>query len=188
MSLLDVFDVTIMAQLNAFVGRSLTIDTAIRVLTDWNVFRAGGLGCILAWAWASKDDDDTRLKLIAGVAGILIAAALSKSIQMLFFVHPRPFTVAQELGFRLPVNLPTNWGAGSSFPSDTATVYFAVAAVIASVSKILGRLTIAWVVIVIAVPRVYLLYHWPSDIILGAVLGAGAVKLCQMSRFTLGIW
>jgi membrane-associated phospholipid phosphatase len=182
MVFLSTLDHWITGWLNQGVGHWLAFDNAVRVLTDWNFFRAAWLGCFLVWAWHTYRDEDRRLRLIAGLAGVFVATGLSKLLQVVFFVHSRPFTVADQLGYHIPASLFVRWGDGNCFPSDTASAYFAVAALVLSLSRGWGYAAFAWVTLVIALPRVYLLYHWPSDLVAGALLGTGVVALFQHER------
>jgi undecaprenyl-diphosphatase len=59
----------------------------------------------------------------------------------------------------------------SSFPSDHAMVFFAMSTGLWYVSKTWGAVSSLYVAFVIALPRIYLGYHYPTDIIGGAVLG-----------------
>ena len=184
MTRLGDIDLSLLLWMNGFAGHSVRVDNGIRVLSEWHFFRSAWLGMFLVWAWFRFRDGDTRLKLIAGIVGVVIATAASKIIQVTAFVHPRPFNMAAGLGLTLPHNLDTGWGT-NSYPSDTSTLYFALAAVIFSVSRAWGVLAFIWVTTVIAVPRVFLLYHWPSDIAAGFLLGISVVALIQVNRNSL---
>lgn len=65
----------------------------------------------------------------------------------------------------------------SSFPSQSMAVYVAVAAGIASLRRALG--TFVWVVAVmfVALPRLYVGGHYPTDILAGLVIGLAAYVL-----------
>ena len=182
-SLTDI-DIALVQWLNGFAGHGKA-DNAIRFVTDWHFFRSSWMGFVVAWAWFRFRDDDSRLKLEAGMIGLLVATGVSKALQLKMNIHPRPFTLADELGLRLPGDLDTNWGAGNCYPSDTCTLYFALAAIIFSVSRVWGGAAFVWVTAVIGVPRVFLLYHWPSDIIAGCCLGIACVALFQVNRQAL---
>jgi undecaprenyl-diphosphatase len=58
----------------------------------------------------------------------------------------------------------------SSFPSDHAAVWFCVAAGLWMVSRRLGTWAIAYAAL-ISLPRVYLGFHFPTDILGGALVG-----------------
>ncbi|MFX8727671.1 hypothetical protein ABTM60_20780, partial [Acinetobacter baumannii] len=77
--------------------------------------------------WFSCRDEYTRLKIVAGLAGVIAATGASKTLQSILYLHPRPLVVADDLGLRLPEHLFTQWGSANSFPSDTASAYFALA-------------------------------------------------------------
>jgi undecaprenyl-diphosphatase len=180
--MLQQLDIAILRLFNSGVDIWPRFDSIVGIVSEWSYVRATGLVCIVWWAWAASRDHANRIKILAGLAGVAMATAGSKLIQMAMFVHLRPFRDAGELGLTLPRSLATNWGYGSSFPSDTATLYFALAMVIFSVSRKLGIGAFLWVAVVIALPRVYLTYHFPSDILAGLALGTGVVW--AMQRFT----
>jgi membrane-associated phospholipid phosphatase len=73
-------------------------------------------------------------------------------------------------------------GLRQQLPSDTATLHFALAALIFTLMRRCGLAAYIWVAAVIAVPRAYLLYHHVSDVIAGAALGIGCVYLAQHFR------
>ena len=70
------------------------------------------------------------------------------------------------------------WGAGSkfgaenSFPSDHAAYMSAMATATFFADRKLGMIALAWTFIVILIPRVLLNYHYPTDIMAGALIGA----------------
>ena len=61
----------------------------------------------------------------------------------------------------------------SSFPSDHATLFFALAIGIGLVSRVAGRLILVHAIFVVSLPRVYLGLHYPTDIVAGAFIGSG---------------
>jgi undecaprenyl-diphosphatase len=185
MALAADLDQLILQWINGFVGINPSFDTAVRVLADWNFVRSYWLGAVVIWAWFQMKDPETRLKVISGMAGLLAATGLSRLIQAIMPVHARPFNFITELGLHEPANLDTHWGAASSFPSDTATLHFALAAIIYSISKRWGVAAFIWVALIVSLPRVYILYHWPSDVIGGLILGVGAVAYAQRFRQVL---
>jgi undecaprenyl-diphosphatase len=181
-------DIAILLLFNAAAGVWPVFDRAVGAISEWSYVRAAGLVCVVWWAWIAGREPENRIKILAGLTGVALATALSKLTQLTVFVHPRPFRIAAELGLTLPAGAVTNWGTGSSFPSDTATMYFALAMVIYSVSRRLGRAAFIWVAVVIALPRIYLTYHFPSDIVAGALLGTLTVCLLQKFTAALPVW
>lgn len=116
----------------------------------------------LIWLWFFDQKSKKvviRAILSAGVAFGLVAHSIG------LFVHrARPFDVGgvRELLFHRP---------DYSFPSDHATVFFAVAASFYfSGQKKLG-VTFFVLAIINSIFRVATGLHWPSDVITGAVIG-----------------
>jgi membrane-associated phospholipid phosphatase len=76
-------------------------------------------------------------------------------------------------------NIPATWNRQGSFPSDTATLYFSLAAVIFLENRLAGCLCFVWALAVAGVIRVASGWHYPSDILGALVLGPGCVYLCN---------
>ena len=167
--MLQVFDIAVMGHINQLVGSSRAFDTAVRIVADWNYLRCAPLVAMLWWYWFQKEPVHRRT-IATGVAAACLAALVSRLIQALFFVHVRPFAMAAEFGFEIPDGVKTDWGTGSSFPSDTTALHVALATVLFFISKRVGIFAFAWTAFLIAFPRVYLTYHWPSDIVAGSIL------------------
>jgi undecaprenyl-diphosphatase len=68
----------------------------------------------------------------------------------------------------------------SSLPSDHATLFFGLALSIYLVSRRAGLLAFGHVLLVVGFARVYLGYHHPTDILAGALIGAGMVLLVMV--------
>jgi undecaprenyl-diphosphatase len=114
-----------------------------------------------------RRDQASRLVLVAAYLRAAAAAALGYAGNALFalvFFRPRPFVT---LGVTSLIGTP---GTSKSFPSDHATLAFAIA----------GTLAFAWpqrrwqflvVAALIAVGRVMAGVHYPTDVLAGALVG-----------------
>lgn len=97
------------------------------------------------------------------VAAVFTRFVLTEFIRWLWF-RPRPFVA---LNFAPLINQSAK---EASFPSGHASFYFALSTIIYYYNKKAGILFfIASFLIVIA--RVFVGVHWPSDVLVGAVLG-----------------
>lgn len=112
-----------------------------------------------------------RMVVVTGIA-LVLAYLVGKLIDRFYF-RPRPFTVH-------PVHQLLPHAPDSSFPSDHTILAFAVTTALLLVSRRLGLLALALGVLV-AVARVFVGVHYPTDVLGGALLGSGMVLL--LSRF-----
>ena len=122
-------------------------------------------------------------------AAVLLAVAATAVLGMLvlkpLFGRVRPFEAYGFMGLLVPPP------AGNSFPSNHSMVSFAAAAALCCVPG-RGRLSVALkaagvaLACLIAFSRLYLYVHYPSDILVGAVVGA-AVGVLSV-RLVLWLW
>lgn len=150
--------------------RSASLDQLMVLITRLGDFNsqlaAGSLLCLLlllAQQW--------RAALFAG--STLLGTALANGALKAWFARSRPEVLLEPLG-------------SFSFPSghsSAAVAFFLVLGVLAGRGQP-ARLRLAWLLLAglpalsIAVSRVYLGVHWPSDIVAGALL---AGSLCALS-------
>ena len=114
----------------------------------------------------------------------MLATVISVALQFLFTPHIRPF-----MDIALPINTKAaNLGdlglhRLSSFPSDSASLYFAVCTIIFLENRKLGIACGIWAFLTVGVCRVALGYHYPSDILGALVLGPGLVLISSKMGF-----
>lgn len=98
----------------------------------------------------------------------IFSAILSRFIvaEIIYFLAPkaRPFVALES------VNQLVEHSATPAFPSGHASFYFALSAMIYFYNKKLGALFLASSSL-IAIARVFVGLHWPSDILAGAIIG-----------------
>jgi undecaprenyl-diphosphatase len=115
-----------------------------------------------------------------GARRAVVAAGLSAGLA-LFFAHfiaqavnrPRPFVADPSA-----VHVFTQHAADPGFPSDHATAAFAIAVAIMLRNRRWGAFALAFA-FVLAVGRVAIGVHYPSDVLAGAALGS----LCALALY-----
>jgi undecaprenyl-diphosphatase len=171
-------DIYLFMAVNSLVGRSAAFDYCVQILDVWHLLLYGWMPIYLWMLWFDPQVEGSRIKIVSGLIGVGVATSLSVVLQRIFTIHPRPFVDSYELSVTLiePPRL-AEWYFQNSFPSDTATMCFAVATTIYMVSRKVGIFAFIWTATAVAFPRIYLAYHWPLDIVGAALLGPATVLL-----------
>lgn len=152
-------------------------------LANNSLFRGFPVLFSLAALWFADDSRERRSRMLAGFLATCVATVLSVWIQFHLATHTRPL-----LDPAIPLNMAeldlidpqwrlVDWGRRDSFPSDTATLFFAFATVIFLENRLVGLFCLLWVAVIIAVPRVIFGWHYPSDIVGSLFLGMACVLL-----------
>jgi undecaprenyl-diphosphatase len=179
--LLANFDRSVLLFFNQFAGRSAMLDNAAAMFADTYVLSGILLMGMVAYCWFRRLGPEYVLErqyLLQEVLGALLAGVVSRGMQLVCKFHPRPLH-DPSLHFHAPIGLdPNTLHHWSSFPSDHAAVFFALALVITLHSRRLGIAAWMWAAAAL-VPRIYLGFHWPSDIIGGALVGTVCVVICR---------
>jgi len=143
------------------------------VLTSIDALKGGVVAALLCYAWLKPDWrlSSSRALLARSVIGTLAAIVLARGLQAAL---PRLLRPLHEpaLQLALPPGIGREALAGwGSFPSDHAVLYFAVATAIFFADRRAGIFAYVWTTFVTCLPRLYVGYHYPSDIVAGAALG-----------------
>ncbi|MDY7547127.1 phosphatase PAP2 family protein [Glaciimonas sp. CA11.2] len=143
---------------------------------------------VIWFFWLRENDSklNTRRIIIATLIGCIIAAGIARGVNNLGQFQPRPIanlllTHYDYVG--LPPPESQDLYIWNSFPSDHAALFFGFATGIFLISRIFGIYTYIYVLLFIALPRIYLGLHYTTDIIAGAIMGTGLVLLCNRARF-----
>jgi undecaprenyl-diphosphatase len=164
-------DVWLFHALNDFVGAAPTIDWLTRALVnDYAVPTAMSLVAVALWfAGATPNERTNNQRAVIFIAlALLFCNALVKDLSYIYF-RPRPFAMeAVKLLFYRP--------SVSSFPSIPIEVAFCFAAGAWYANQGLSKLLIVLGTLY-ALSRVYAGVHYPSDVIGGALIGAGMVYI-----------
>ncbi|MBI3784553.1 MAG: phosphatase PAP2 family protein [Deltaproteobacteria bacterium] len=163
------FDLAILKFLNHLSDRSGPVDQLMILFAQADLLKGGVILTLLWWVWfrEGKDKGRDQSVVLATIIGAIVAVLLARSLAVIL-----PFRLRPVLYFRNPGDPPLDllkeW---SSFPSDHASLYFALATGIFMAARQLGAFSLAYVALCICFPRVHLGLHYPTDILAGAALG-----------------
>lgn len=132
-------------------------------------------GVIIAILWYLWFDDknkssDSRVKIIITLYASIIAIIVGRGLALTLPYRARPI-LNPDFDFTYQISEFSWLNSWSSFPSDHAILFFSLATGIFLISKKWGMLSYAYVLFVICFPRIYLGFHFPTDILAGAGIG-----------------
>jgi undecaprenyl-diphosphatase len=127
---------------------------------------------ILWWAWFKPDvEQRARISITITLFCCFVAMFLAKLLEFTTPYRTRPIHET-ALHFLIPFGeYPATLDNFSSFPSDHAALFFALATGLFFVSKRVGIFAILYTLFIISLPRIYFGLHYPTDIIAGAFIG-----------------
>jgi undecaprenyl-diphosphatase len=128
--------------------------------------------------WFDIPNADSRASIVAGVTGASLAAISSRVLQLILPTHLRPLHNS-ALAFVVPHGAdPSVLNHWNSFPSDTGSLIFGLAMVIAITRPKLGIAAFVWAALC-ASSRIFQGLHYPSDVIGAAGLSVAIVCASQ---------
>ena len=157
-------------------------DIVMPFLTDLNKtllgkFLAGSIWVLLVWKGGKKG----RLVAFFLIPLIVLSDQLSSSLVKKIITRPRPCHTIDGIRMVENIRLLVDCGSGFSFPSSHAVNNFAAASYF---SYFYRRWTWAFFTFaaLVALSRVFVGVHYPSDIVGGAIIGTACGALI------IGIW
>lgn len=180
------FDSFIIHFLNQYARQSEAIDFFIRFISGNRLTKGGVLLLIFWWAWYKESDKQEHhpAKLISTLLSCFIAIIIVRGASLLL-----PFRLRHlhdtDFIFTLPYGMhPTTLGGWSSLPSDHAVLFFTLSTGLFIVSRRAGVFALMYTTLFIALPRVYLGLHFPTDILADALIGITVALACNSNLFT----
>ena len=168
-------DYHVITFLNQFANRSWTFDTLVFLLAQNSILKTGLIMALLGWTPRTA-----RTTLVFGLIASCVGVLVNRLLSLMVPFRARPLRSA-VIDFVVPQSVnPQTLLSWSSFPSDNATLFFGLALSIYLVSRRAGLLAFGHVLLVVGFARVYLGYHHPTDILAGALIGAGMVLLVMV--------
>jgi len=171
------FDTELVLLLNGLLRSHLWLGKFVSGLALNPIARGVPVFVPLIVLWFSPDHIADRGRMVLGLAGACLATLISVLLQKHLHLTIRPFFNPALHLYQAKYQDAVAWGRMNSFPSDTATLYFALSTVIFLEWRLAGVLSYAWSFLTAGICRTALGYHYPTDILAGIVLGVGMVML-----------
>src|ERR1700731_3682832 len=179
------FDTPIITFLNSFARHSWAFDSFVYMLSSNDLLKGGVVVALIWWTWFRPDarKDDTRQHLICAIFACLVAVVIARALALMLPFRERPMVVP-AIHFQHPYGGDDggliDW---SSFPSDHAAVFFSLAMSIFFVWRSAGIAALSYVFLFISMPRLYLGFHYPTDIVAGAFIGITLALIARAKVF-----
>jgi undecaprenyl-diphosphatase len=170
--------------LNQFSRQSYLLDNLVFYLSLNYFLKTIPWMIAIWWLWFSpKNVEDQllrRAKLLTCLLGTVLAIALNFFLTYVLPFRSRPMhepSLSFVAPFGVDVNDLTEW---SSFPSDHAAMIFALVLGIWMISSRLGIIGLAHALIIFLFPRIYLGFHYPTDVLAGILIAAPMVWVANL--------
>lgn len=156
------------------------LDRLASLLEGNLLLKSGPILCVLWYFWFLDDEkqEDRRSLIIAILAGTFFGLLVSRSLAVLLPYRPRPIYDTQLVVHPLSFDAPTSLLGWSSFPSDHAAYFAAIGVGVIYLCRKLAIPALLYLAFWICLPRLYLGFHYLSDIVAGVTIGILACIGC----------
>jgi undecaprenyl-diphosphatase len=156
-----------------------------------NDFLKGGIVVSLLWFfWFQNGEAQQNIikkkKVVTALISCVCAIAVGRFLAEILPFRMRPL-LNPDFKFLFPVlsSEQSRWlDSASSMPSDHAVMFYALAMGIFLISKKIGILTFLYVSFVVLLPRIFLGYHYATDVLVGAIVGVLITLIFNNIRIT----
>lgn len=169
-------DETVLRAINGLAGQSIVLDITFVMITAFGISYV--LALLFFPLWLTK-----KRQVAVDLMVVVLLSIACEMVLKALVARDRPFVTLDDLS-SVQVDF-LNTATGYSFPSGHATRAFAVGILLWLSFKGRARHLIPVGAAFVAVSRVFLGLHWPTDVIAGALLGSGlAVLVYEVGRMS----
>lgn len=182
------FDSFFYSLLAPFAHQNQGFDVLVNRLADNAEFKTLPVILLMWWFWfQTHKNQRLRREWLVGTLGGGFAALLVGRI----LVHVLPFRARpvwdaslSSVVFPFHAWMPDRL---SSFPSDHAVLFFSLATGLWLVSRPAGLIATLWAAFMVCLPRVYLGFHFATDILAGAAVGVAVALVTAFLSRRIGL-
>ncbi len=181
-------DLSLLLWINRLARRHEIFDRFVEAWLDLNFLQGGFFFIFIWWMWfrLSSDPKADRVDAVRILIAVWSTVVIARALQIGLPARTRPLNDL-TIDFVLPYG--GQRGAAehySSFPSDHAVVYFALATAIWARYRWLGAVCCVWTFLFACLSRVYAGFHYPGDVLAGALIGIA--YMYAIDRIALPPW
>lgn len=183
-------DSIIVEFVNSFAHRSWTFDAFVHFLASNDLFKGVFVVCVLYFVWFRSEEKfadsvltERRQILIHTILICIPGLIVTRMMASFLPFRQRPLYNPElhlHRAFTLETNALATW---SSFPSDHAVLFFALATGVFLIHHKAGLCLYLYTALFIALPRIFLGFHYPSDILIGGLFGAALACSAKWPAF-----
>jgi membrane-associated phospholipid phosphatase len=163
-------------------------DRVLAFISNNDLFKGFIVMSTVWWLWLRQESAaqgeegrDVRGHLIATLIACLVGLALARVLAESLPFRERPFALPEFNGAFTISREHAGLDEWSSFPSDHATLFVALAVGVWCAHARTGALLFAYVMVVVLLPRIYLGMHYPTDILGGGIIGGTIVWVANLT-------
>lgn len=152
-----------------------------------NDFLKGGIVVSLFWFFWFQDDEninERRRRVICALVSCLIAIVIGRLLARFLPFSERPVLNENYASFFPNKHVADGLDLESSMPSDHAVMFCALATGIFLISKKIGILTFIYIFCFVLFPRIYLGYHYATDVIVGMAVGISITLIYAYTKIS----
>lgn len=141
-------------------------------------FGKGGI-CLILLSLCLLFFKQTRRFGTAMLLGLAIGAIITNLGLKIFIARPRPYADQNSLFYKLWLTVGQNVESDKSFPSGHTTAAFASMTPVIIMGKPRYKIAALCFAILMGIARIYLVVHFPSDVLAGMIVGifAGCIAV-----------